>query len=86
MKKIQKSLILTKLRKKNLKKVSENKESVVGGRVYFDTSSIRHPSAGGAKFWVLFVDEATGYKRSYFMKKKSEMRQIGEKYLNFFLI
>ena len=77
------SCIISKIRKKNLKKVSENKESVIGGRVYFDTSSIKHPSAGGAKFWVLFVDEATGYKRSYFIKKKSEMRQIGEKYLNF---
>ena len=40
-------------------------------------------SNGGAKFWVLFVDEATGYKKSYFIKKKSEIRQIGEKHLDF---
>ena len=77
------SCIVSKIRKKNLKKVSENKQSEIGGRIYFDSSSVKQESAGGSKYWILFVDEATGFKKSYFAKKKSEMCQIGEKFLCF---
>ena len=32
-------------------------------------------SAGGAKFWILIVDEATDMKWSYFVKLKSELKR-----------
>jgi len=75
--------VVSKIRKKNLKKISSNKSEIVGGRVFFDSSPIKNKSAGGSKYWILFVDEATGYKKSYFVKQKSEMSKIGEKYLLF---
>ena len=75
--------IVSKIRKKNVKKISSKKSEIVGGRVFFDSSSIKNKSAGGSKYWILFVDEATGYKKSYFVKQKSEMSKIGEKYLTF---
>ena len=32
-----------------------------------------HPSAVGKKHWLLIVDEATDYKHSFFIKKKSNV-------------
>ena len=52
-----------------------------GGRVYFDASSIKNNSAGGSKYWFLFVDEATGHKKSYFGPTKSSLVKAGEKYV-----
>ena len=33
---------------------------------------IKTRSFGGAKFWLLLVDDATGFKFSYFLKRKSD--------------
>ena len=41
-------------------------------RIYLDISSMRKPSMGGRQHWVLLVDEATKYKKSFFLKKKNE--------------
>ena len=40
--------------------------------VFLDIRSIKTKNFGGAKFWLLLVDDATGFKFSYFLKKKSE--------------
>ena len=40
--------------------------------MYLDISSMRKPSMGGRHYWVMLVDEATKYKKSFFLKKKNE--------------
>ena len=40
--------------------------------MYLDISSMRKPSMGGRQHWAMLVDEATKYKKSFFLKKKNE--------------
>ena len=40
--------------------------------MYLDISSMRKPSMGGRQHWVTLVDEATMYKKSFFLKQKNE--------------
>ena len=40
--------------------------------MYLDISSMRKPSMGGRQQWVMLVDEATKYKKSFFLKRKNE--------------
>ena len=40
--------------------------------MYLDISLMRKPSMGGRQHWVILVDEATKYKKSFFLKKKNE--------------
>ena len=40
--------------------------------MYLDISSMRKPSLGGRQHWVMLVDAATKYKKSFFLKKKNE--------------
>ena len=40
--------------------------------MYLDISSMRKPSMGGRQHWVMLVDEATKYKKSFFLTKKNE--------------
>ena len=61
-----------KIRKKNIPKQVEVKASKAGERIYLDISSMKHRSLGGNKHRVLAVDEATGFKKSFFIKKKSD--------------
>ena len=43
--------------------------------MYFDISSMRKPSMGGRQHWEMLVNEATKYKKSFFLKKKNEQVQ-----------
>ena len=63
-----------KARQKNIpKKVADDRRcNVVGERLHMDISSIKAKSFGGAKYWLLVLDEATGYAFSFFLKGKSE--------------
>ena len=61
-----------KIRQKNIPKKNESKSKNPGGRMYLDISSMRKPCMGGRKHWVMMVDEATKYKKSFFLKKKNE--------------
>ena len=65
-----------KARQKNIPKEipAENKSKNPGERLFMDISSIKAHSFGGAKYWLLIMDEATGYCWSYFLKKKSETK------------
>ena len=56
------------------KKLEKGKRSdKPGEKLMFDISSIKTRSIGGAKYWLLVVDDATGFTWSYFLKKKSEV-------------
>ena len=52
---------IAKMRKKNISKKPLNRVAEPGERVYMDISSIKYPSAGGAKYWVLFVDDYSDF-------------------------
>ena len=66
------SCSLEKIRQKNIPKKNENKSDNPGKRMYLDISSMRKPSMGGRQHWVMLVDEATKYKKSFFLRKKNE--------------
>ena len=66
------SCSLEKIRHKNIPKKNEDKSKNPGERMYLDISSMRKPSMGGRQHWVMLVDEATKYKKSFFLKKKNE--------------
>ena len=40
--------------------------------MYLDISSMRKPNMGGRQHWVMLVDEATKYKKSFFLQMKNE--------------
>ena len=65
------SCSLEKIRQKNIPKNNEDKSKNPGERMYLDISSMRKPSMGRRKHWVMLVDEATKYK-IFFLKKKNE--------------
>ena len=67
---------LSKIRKKNINKEVEKKETVPGRKLHIDISGIKYHSSGGSKFWLLVVDKATDCKFSFFLKKKSEMTEV----------
>ena len=81
--KICESCIKDKQRPKNVAKKVEFKAKKPGNQVYFDISSIQYKSLGGSKFWLLFVDERTRYKKSYFLSSKSQMAKKGMEYIHF---
>ena len=53
-----------------------------GDRLFMDISSIKYASAGGAKFWALFVDDCTDFVFGIYMKKKSDLSTDGIKLIN----
>jgi len=57
---------LAKARQKILNKEWKGGSQVPGERIYLNISSVRDLSIGGAKFWVLIVDDHTDYCWSYF--------------------
>ena len=73
------SCSLEKIRQKNIPKQNEDKSKNPrdksknhGERMYLDISSMRNPSMGGRQHWVMLVDEATKYKKSFFLKRKND--------------
>ena len=66
------SCSLEKIRQKNIPKKNEDKSKNPGERMYLDISSMRKSSMGGRQHWVMLVNEATKYKKSFFLKKKNE--------------
>ena len=66
------SCSLEKIRQKNVPKKNEDKSKNPGERMYLDISSMRKLSMGGRQHWVMLVDEATKYKKSFFLKKKND--------------
>ena len=63
-----------KIRQAYIPKISINQQAKnPGERIFIDISSMIYPSAGGKKYWLLIVDEATDYTHSFFLKKKSNL-------------
>jgi len=67
---------VSKARQANLNKETENTSETPGERLCFDISSIKGKSIGGARFWLLVVDEATGHSWSYLLKKKASCPKL----------
>ena len=67
------------MKQKNMSKEPVERSGLVGERMFMDISSIKHKSAGGAKFWALFMDDCSGFLISKFLKEKSELAGSGSK-------
>ena len=52
------------------------KSTIPGDQMYLDISSMTQASLGGNKYWALILDEATRYKRSFFLKKKNDQIEV----------
>jgi hypothetical protein len=62
------------IRQKNIKKVTLSKIFHPGAHIYVDISSSKWPSYGGAKYWILIVDDYSHYFWELFC-----LQQIGLK-------
>lgn len=63
-----------KMKQKDTNKYSQERATVKGERICFDISGVKKDSSGGAKFWLMAIDEATRYQWSYFLKTKKETK------------
>ena len=68
---------LGKMRQKNVSKEQVPRSKTVGERMFMDISSIKHESAGGAKFWALFMDDCSGFLINRFLRNKSDLAKQG---------
>jgi hypothetical protein len=59
-------------KQKDIPKTSETQSDVPGERTFMDIASIKTTTMGGAKFWLLLVDDATGMAWLKLLKKKSD--------------
>ena len=76
------SCIKAKQKQKNIPKYIDFKATKPGGKVFFDLSSIEYKSLGGAKFWLLFLDEYTGFKKRYFLRTKNQVTEKGVEFIH----
>ena len=60
-------LLIGENKTENLPKKNEAKSNNPGERMYLDISSMKKPSMGGRHHRVMLVDEATKYKKSFFL-------------------
>ena len=66
-----------KMRQKNIPKMKVKQANSPGDRIFLDISSIKYESLGGARFWVLMMDDCTGFLSSFFLKRKSDLKNKG---------
>ena len=59
---------LVKIKQHKIAKETTHRSNVPGERLCIDISSVRSPSYGGAKFWLLIIDDATRTCLEYFSK------------------
>ncbi len=62
---------LGKAKQRNINKTTVEHTTVPGKRLYLDISSPNTASLSGKKYWLLIVNDATGYIWSYFLKYTS---------------
>jgi transposase InsO family protein len=67
---------LSKAKAKKISKVPVKRASKPGGRLCIDISSPSTKSIGGKRHWLLVVDDCTDYAWSFFLKQKSETKDI----------
>jgi hypothetical protein len=58
--------MLSKAKRKSIKNVNFERETVPGRTLHIDISSVKRKSKGGAKFWLQIADGATSKKWSFF--------------------
>ncbi|CAJ1945008.1 unnamed protein product [Cylindrotheca closterium] len=63
---------LAKSRQANISKEPVDRSEVPGEELMIDISSVKKKSAGGNKFWLQVMDNASDFIFSMFLKKKSE--------------
>ena len=63
---------LAKIKQQKISKETTTRSNVPGERLCIDISSVRSPSYGGAKFWLLIINDVTRMCWSTFLKHKSE--------------
>ena len=57
----------------NLNKINQKPSKFIGDRLYIDSSWINVPTGGGKKYWLLIVDELSGYCFERFGRQKYEI-------------
>ena len=57
-------------------KENANKSKTPGDQMYLGISSMAQGSSGGNKHWAIMVDEATKYKKSFFLKKENDQIEV----------
>ena len=68
---------LGKMRQKNVSKEQVQRAMNIGERMFVDITSIKHKSAGGEKFWALFMDDCNGFLISRVLREKSDLARQG---------
>jgi hypothetical protein len=64
---------ISKAKQKNLHQITTHPSTEIGGMINIDISSVLNSSYGCANFWLLILDDFTGYLWSYFQKHKSDL-------------
>jgi hypothetical protein len=64
---------LAKIRQRNVGKTTEKTSEIPGERLMVDISSVRSPSLGGSKFWIMVLDDCTDMCWSMFVSAKSHL-------------
>jgi hypothetical protein len=63
-----------KLRIKNIPTITTHIAATdIGERIMFDISSVKVPSTGGNTYWLLVMDEYSGYLWSYFFRYPDDL-------------
>ena len=75
------SCAISKQKKKQIPKESNNKATQKLERIGIDLSYTTHTSYGGAKYWLLIQDEFTSHVWSYFLKTKDELAETTTKWI-----
>ncbi len=65
--------ILGKVKSRTVNKTAVERSTIPGECLYLDISLSNTASFSGKEHWLLIVDNATGYKCSYFLKYKSDL-------------
>ncbi len=66
---------ISNIKQRPINKVTDNKSSQPGERLFLDIGSIQSKSYGGSKFWVLVVDDYSDYCWSLFLQQKSHLAE-----------
>ena len=73
--------ILAMMRRKNIPKLSENKSNIIGERLCIDVSYIKKDSMGNNKYWLIIEDQFSGFRWSFFMRRKTEAAEFVKKFI-----
>ena len=70
---------VAKMKKRNISKSKLDRAEKAGERIFLDISSIQYPSAGGSRFWGLFLDDYSDFLFGVYMRRKSDLAPEGIK-------